>query len=383
MSVSFIITTYNIEPYIRQCLESLRPCTRPGDQVILVDDGSTDGTADVIETFLMEGGFGQDVIWTPIWLGTNTFGGVGIPGNIGLDHAICDTVFYVDGDDYLIPDAFLRARSEYEARPADICFTNYLEYDEKARQTKQPADHAKWRALGLPMDAEARRMAAIGLIAVPWRKFYRRSFLTRHKIRFPEGDFFFEDNPFHWRVCLAAETISFSNRVVCHHRVNRPGQTMASTGAELAAFFAHFRTIIADLPSGRDALYLQAIRWLLGNMSWHLPRLHASAFGAYAMQASDTLRLIDEESWQRLMPELCHSATWQYAQRLRQGHVWDVLVEWRREVDRRNLRDLDKRVRDIGNQISKLDAQVKTVREVTQARKYIDEFDALQRLRGS
>lgn len=80
MSISFIITTYNIAPYILQCLESLKPCVKPGDQVILVDDGSTDETETVIRDFIRREGFGPGITWTPIWLGTNTIGGVGIPG---------------------------------------------------------------------------------------------------------------------------------------------------------------------------------------------------------------------------------------------------------------------------------------------------------------
>ena len=49
---------------------------------------------------------------------------------------------------------------------------------------------------------------------------------------------------------MAAESIGVFRDVVCHHRVNRPGQTMASTGRELLAFFDHF-VRMADLASPR------------------------------------------------------------------------------------------------------------------------------------
>lgn len=72
--------------------------------------------------------------------------------------------------------------------------------------------------------------------------------------------------------------------------------------------------------------------------------------------------------------------TWHYANRLRQGYIWDVVEAWRVNVIRsenekigQSIRNLDKRLRD-------LQSQVKTTREIVQARSAIDEFTALQSL---
>lgn len=380
MSISFIITTYNIEEYVGECLESLRSCLRSGDQVIVVDDGSTDRTAEIIGEFIDRGSFGPDISWTPVWLNTNTIGGVGIPGNIGLDHAHCDTVFFVDGDDYLIPDEFIAARREYEANPTDICIAEYLEFDQKAKRTKPPADAKKWSKLTAPMEPEAARRAAIDLIAVPWRKFYSTEFLRRHRLRYPEGDFFFEDNPFHWRVCLHAKTIGFTRHVICHHRINRPGQTMASTGGELMAFFTHFRTIQTEIPQTRGDLRRQSVRWLIGNMSWHIPRLQNSAFCSYATRAHSALRQIEESDWQVLAPEMSASMTWHYADRLREGHLWDVIEAWRVNADRAVQTRIEREIRNLSARLRDLETQTKSVREVVQAQQAIEEFTVLKEL---
>lgn len=377
MNISFIITTFNIKPYILECLQSLRPCLRSGDQVILVDDGSTDGTDEVVRDFVRDEGLGAGIRWTPIWLGTNTIGGVGIPANIGLDHVERDTVFFVDGDDYMIPEAFLTARRTYAAAPTDICFTDYLEFDQKAGKTRPPADAWKWDALQQPMALETARLAGIDLIAVPWRKFYRTDFLRRHCIRFPEGDFFFEDNPFHWSVCILAETISFSRHITCHHRVNRPGQTMASTGNELTAFFTHFATIRASLPPERDDLRLQAARWLMSNISWHIPRLQQAAFFRYAGQAKPALKQIVDSDWQVLEAELRDTRIWHYADRLRQGDTWGVIEAWRQDADRAELAELRRDIRNLANRVREVERQVKTAREILHAQQAIDEFAAL------
>lgn len=378
MSISFIITTFNIAPYILQCLESLKPCLMPGDQVILVDDGSTDGTDDVVRAFIAQEGLGPDVLWTPVWLGVNTIGGVGIAGNIGLDHVLRDTVFFVDGDDYLIPQEFLLARLEYERAPSDIHFTDYLEFDQQKQETKRPADHHKWDRLVTSTASEQRLLAAVDMIAVPWRKFYSTAFLRQNNIRYPEGDFFFEDNPFHWRVCMAARSIGASHRVTCHHRINRPGQTMASTGGELAAFFTHFQTILSDIPAPRADLRVQAGKWLLNNMSWHLQRLMPSAFTGYATQAHKALALIADTDWNGpLAAAMSKTEIWRYAGELRRGGTWAVVEAWHGNADRQMLRRLSTDIAAMNEQLLDLKNQMSEVRNLAKAQRVIAEFDAI------
>ena len=99
MTFSFIVTSWNIEDYISSCLHSLAACLRPGDQLIIVDDGSDDRTCEEIEAcFDMLSSRGADIL--SVFLGTNTQGGVGIPANIGLAEATGEAIFVVDGDDF-------------------------------------------------------------------------------------------------------------------------------------------------------------------------------------------------------------------------------------------------------------------------------------------
>ena len=111
MSISFIITTFNIHNYVGTCLASVARVARGGDEVIVVDDGSDDGTVEVIRSFAERKEFPRDVQFRPVYLGTNTMGGVGIGANIGMAEATRDTVFFVDGDDWIQPEGFRRARA--------------------------------------------------------------------------------------------------------------------------------------------------------------------------------------------------------------------------------------------------------------------------------
>lgn len=339
-AISFIVTTYNIAPYIETCLESVAAVARAGDEVIIIDDGSTDATEALIHAFGARGALAHGVTYKPVILGTNTIGGVGIGANIGLWEARCDTVFFVDGDDWIDAQGFNKARAQWALNTHDIMVANYRVFDEDNAQYLPPADNRNWFDIPTIRDHHAAQTAALTFIAVPWRKFYRRAFLVDHSITFPEGDFFFEDNPFHWDVCLAARDIGFANHVLCYHRTNRPGQTMASTGLELAAFFTHFETIQRKI-SGRDGQFeLLAARWLLNNMTWHMDRLAPSARYSYALCATHSLGQIHPSIWQELERSEAPKPIWAVVNRLRDGDIWGQIDAWHRRDLQRDMHDL-------------------------------------------
>lgn len=348
MLISFILTSYNIRPYLAQCLRSLAAVARAGDELILMDDGSTDGSAELIATGLAEFGFDPGVSLHPVCLGANTMGGVGIPANIGLSMATRDTVFFVDGDDWIDPEGFNRARAQMTMTPADILIANYRVFDDTRQASSRPADGDRWHRLVHNADIETLCLQALSLIAVPWRKFYRRSFLETRGLRFPEGDFFYEDNPFHWAVCLAAGSIRFLDVAVCRHRVNRPGQTMGESGMALAAFFTHFATIRQMLQRKDSEYHLMAVTWLLENMAWHCERLSAEAFYPYALQASAILSSIPGPLWAEALAGNGHlHPVWFTAERLRRGDIAGQVSSWEHARLHRRLDEVEMHLSDI------------------------------------
>lgn len=388
MTLTFIVTTYNIQPYVGRCLHSVAACAQPGDRVIVVDDGSTDGTAEALETILAQSAFAPEVTLHTVLLGTNTMGGVGIAGNTGLYEALsdphCEAVFFVDGDDWLEPTGFLACRRAFEAARSDILIGNYAEYDETKARYRRPADAVLWAQVRRrpASDPNVARHLALKMIAVPWRKFYRADFLRAHRLRFPEGDFFFEDNPFHWEVCLKAETIAFHDRVLCHHRVNRPGQTMASTGTELTAFFDHYDTIRGALPPAAPNLEAVALTWLLNNMSWHITRLQPAAFWPYAARAAKVLAAVSEPIWQATMPHFARSTIGPVAGELRRGDIAGVIGVWMQAVQAPKISALQARVSDLTRSLDALRPQLKHSAHQVSALHEIQRYQALTALPG-
>ncbi len=97
---------------------------------------------------------------------------------------------------------------------------------------------------------------------------------------------------------------------------------MASTGAELMAFFTHYETIIADLPKRASALRGAAMRWLINNMSWHIPRLQSRVLRSYALRAMPLLKSMSAPMWAReITPEFSESEIGTYVEMLFAGEV--------------------------------------------------------------
>ncbi|MDE4175254.1 glycosyltransferase [Phaeobacter sp. PT47_59] len=380
MKFSFVVTAYNIEDYIGPCLDSLAPCLRPGDQLIVVDDGSGDGTCDEILNRLacLEG---RGIELCPIFLGANTHGGVGIPANVALTEVRGEALFFVDGDDLMEAAGFLAARQTYEARPSDLLIANYRVYDAGCDRYMPPADQPLWTRGAAVRDPEARRHLALQMIGVPWRKIYRTDFLRAAGLRFPEGDFFYEDNPFHWQACLAAGDIRFLDRSVCAHRVGRVGQTMAAHGIELTAFFDHYETILSLLPDG--GYRPDALRWLLENMAWHIERLDPGAHWIYALRAQETLSAVPEADWQALRHDPVALRAWGVARVLAAGDLAAVISGWQGQAVMRRLADLEGRLQHLSDEMHRQQQTLGTVNHWMDGQRALQEFRALKAMARS
>ena len=265
--VSIIVTAYNIEDYIDQCLESVAAQTLTDIEVLVVDDGSSDATAAKIAAFCH-----RDSRFIPILLAENSPGGVATAANAGLDRATAPWVGFVDGDDYVEENMFERLLGAAKMYDTDLAMCEYQEVVDGTGERRDPADSHRWAELTHPsyqLDVHTRRQF-LRFIAVPWRKLYRRSLLEENEIRFPVGDIFYEDNPFHWFSVISARSIAVVPEVLCYHRIARAGQTMATADERLFNIFRHHDTIHDWLGARRllDVYQTALIAWVMSQMEW-------------------------------------------------------------------------------------------------------------------
>ncbi|MHC4882565.1 MAG: glycosyltransferase family 2 protein [Planctomycetota bacterium] len=139
MKISVVIPAYNAEKHIARAIESVLAQTRPAEEIIVVDDGSSDGTAEVVRSF------GDKVI-----LIQQPNAGVSVARNKGIEHATGDWIAFLDSDDEWLPEK-LKLQSEHLSRNPDLrwTFTN-MSWDKERRgfvKPIHPTDHLNKNAI--------------------------------------------------------------------------------------------------------------------------------------------------------------------------------------------------------------------------------------------
>jgi glycosyltransferase involved in cell wall biosynthesis len=128
MRVSVVIPCYNAEPYIGQTIGSVLEQTRPADELLVVDDGSTDGSVEIARQF-----------GDRVRLLTGRNGGAPATRNKGAAHATGDALMFLDADDVLGPTVLevLTARLAEQSGAVAACPWYRLEYED-GRWVRRP-----------------------------------------------------------------------------------------------------------------------------------------------------------------------------------------------------------------------------------------------------
>ena len=258
-------------------MQSARDTIRIGDgwsaEILVVDDGSDDKTGLILDALADR--FSGDLPPRIVRFAQNTIGGAATASNYGLDHARGDLIVFIDGDDWVCPEALARAIAAMRAGGFDLLVTDCAEYwNDTGQYTKWP-EALQWEALETVQDDTARRSALLRMAPFPWRKIYRRGFLDDAGIRFPVGDFFFEDNPFHWEAVLKAPSWGWLRAETHIHRRARAGQSLERRDSGYLRIFDHFDTLQAMLDQTGTATRHapELMDWLLRHTLWAASRL--------------------------------------------------------------------------------------------------------------
>lgn len=174
--VSIIVPVYNIAGYLPACVESLRKQTYSDLEIILVDDGSGDGSGHLCDEY--------EAADSRVRVIHKPNGGLSSARNAGLDAANGQWILFVDGDDYLVPQAVEKLMTIWENTEAD--FVQFL-FHETSDTSWLPADdqHANTVFVTDLREMFERLYALGGVAASSCTKLLRRSLFE--ELRFQEG----------------------------------------------------------------------------------------------------------------------------------------------------------------------------------------------------
>lgn len=204
--VSIIVPVYNTENYIHACLESLEMQTCADIEAIIVDDGSTDGSAAIAEGFAA-----RDGRFRVFRLDSN--GGPGVARNIGIAAASGEYVMFLDSDDRFARDAVELLCGSIASSGCDFVLGRmYQQQDGRLVSV----DYVEERIMSYYSYHESNlrkcppEYAYFGSVT---HRIFKRSFLTDNNIRFIEG-IYWEDVPFSLSAWLRAKKIGFIPNII-------------------------------------------------------------------------------------------------------------------------------------------------------------------------
>lgn len=209
--ISVILPVYNGEKYIKKAIESVLSQTLTDFELIIVNDGSTDGTLDIINEF-------RD---NRITLINQKNLGPGASRNRAFQKVTSEYVMFLDADDWYCKEALEIAYNQAKANDTDMTFFQMINYDDITHQTYEN----DWFDLTTFDETFENRVfgpdetpgSIFDLSVGVCQKIYNTSFLKSIDARFPEG-IFFEDMPFFYYVYLKAERISIIKRYLYFRR---------------------------------------------------------------------------------------------------------------------------------------------------------------------
>ena len=201
--ISVIIPMYNVEKYVRQCLESLLNQTFQDFEVIVVDDCSTDNGIKVVENYIPR--FKGKLKIAKL---DKNSGSAAIPRNMGLRLCRGKYISFIDPDDLIVNNAFETLYKIAESMQADVVHSErYLEPIDGDENINLRTKFKKTTFLNPPF-VEKNTYLSNDLVERSqyfiqrrylWSscvKLYRRDFLMENDINFPTNMLFSEDLPF-------------------------------------------------------------------------------------------------------------------------------------------------------------------------------------------
>lgn len=227
--VSVLIPVYNVEPYLRKCLDSVVNQTLKDIEIICVDDGSTDGSPEILEEYAASD--------PRIRIIHQQNSGLSMARNAGIPEATGEYIHFLDSDDFILLNAYERLYLEASQKDLDILFFDLervmedsTDADEretllKTFATESTSHRYETVRTGPELYLEKRESKEYAVSACMF--LLRRSFVEEHNFVFHSG-ILHEDNAFLFQIILSARR-AYHLRASLYRRLMRSHSIMTTS----------------------------------------------------------------------------------------------------------------------------------------------------------
>ena len=240
IKVSVIIPVYNTGKYLKNCLDSVINQTLKDIEIICINDGSKDNSLDILKEHAKK--------YEHIKIFNQRHKGAGAARNKGLKKAIGEYVYFLDGDDFIKPDALEKAYKKITETNSEICIFK----NRKLHETTQEYESCSWeKSLQYLPKKEVFNKYDIPdnffmFCNIPaWTKLYRASFIKKFNLKFQTlttcNDVYFN----YMSLCMA-KSITFLNEELITWRVKH-NCTTTTRGEHIHCILDAFTKLKKDL----------------------------------------------------------------------------------------------------------------------------------------
>lgn len=222
--VSIIVPVYNVEKYIRQCLDSITNQKNVDYEVIAVDDGSPDSCGEILDRYSESN--------DRIVVVHQENAGVSAARNKGIEQAKGKWVYFVDSDDWLIDDSLETAVNVADKTDVDILFLDCLEQYDNGKEKrlklfsqnfitdKKEGISRIQKSVLCHKYSPYFSAGADNAYPAPWSKLIRTQLIKDNNIRFkPQVKGVYDDGLFTVEILEYAKKVAYKGNCVYNYRI--------------------------------------------------------------------------------------------------------------------------------------------------------------------
>ena len=251
--LTVVIPVYNVEKYLKRCIDSILIQEWKNCDILLVDDGSTDNSPQICEDYAKA----YDIISVI----HKENGGLSEARNTGISNAEGEYVYFLDSDDWIEPNTFSDLAEVIESDQYDIISFNPEFVKSEHDIIKSDSKRTK-RLTGKEALID---MFSYGFITgFATDKIYRKALFTKNTIQFPVGKYY-EDLGTNYKLFLAAKKVYATNQKYYHYLIDNPDAiTQSWNEKKLRDMFEFYK----------EVFYSDFVRSQLNQEELHISQLY-------------------------------------------------------------------------------------------------------------
>ena len=216
VKISIIVPVYNTAKYLDKCIQTLIKQTLEDIEIIFIDDGSEDGSAEILKNYAKND--------KRISILNQNHKRQGAARNYGLSIAQGEYIGFVDSDDWVELDMFDQAKET----DSDIVMCSMNTFEDGTNKiivnTYNTLDIFNQKFFENSFTPQDTLNFIFNISVSPCNKIYRKSLIVKNNIKFPEN-IYFEDNAFFFKSWLNAQKISLLNQKLYQYRKSTASTT--------------------------------------------------------------------------------------------------------------------------------------------------------------